>query len=71
MLRQLRERLEPSRKSGDVAAFSSALEQYARFQWRHMETEEREVPPLSFQHLDAEDWAVIDAAFTANREPRW
>lgn len=34
-----------------------------------MNTEEREVFPLAQKHLNAEDWAAIDAAFLANGNP--
>ena len=70
-LRNLRHALDQSRAASNVAAFAALLEQYAEFQWRHMEIEEQQVLPLAQEKLDESDWASINAAFAANREPRW
>ena len=34
-----------------------------------MAVEEREILPAAQQHLTASDWAELDAAFAANRDP--
>jgi hemerythrin-like domain-containing protein len=51
------------------AAFAAAIEQYVDAYLRHMEAEEREVLPAAERTLTPEDWATIDAAFAANRDP--
>jgi hemerythrin-like domain-containing protein len=50
-------------------AFESAMSQYARFYLDHMHTEETEILPLAEVALSAADWAELDAAFLANRDP--
>jgi hemerythrin-like domain-containing protein len=50
-------------------AFSRRVEEYARFHWDHMRTEERELLPLAEQYLTAEDWAVVDAGFAGSVDP--
>lgn len=70
-LRQLAALVRTARATGAVADFADALDRYARFLWRHMETEEQVLIPLAHQHLTAEDWSAVDAAFDANRQPRW
>jgi hemerythrin-like domain-containing protein len=52
---------------GDRAAVD--VSRYAQFHWNHMRCEERELLPLAEAHLRPEDWAQIDAAFTANDDP--
>ena len=54
---------------GGFPAFFAALNDYVAHEWQHMNTEENEVFPLARQHLLAEDWAEIDAAFLANDNP--
>lgn len=49
--------------------FAEAVERYVAGYLRHMEVEEREVLPFAERELDASDWAAIDAAFAANRDP--
>ena len=51
------------------AAFELAARQYADFYFEHMLLEEKQVLPLAERVLDAQDWAELDAAFTANRDP--
>jgi hemerythrin-like domain-containing protein len=46
----------------DVAA-------YARFLWDHMGREEGVILPQAKHWLQPEDWAEIEAAFIANRDP--
>ena len=52
-----------------LPAFRESVKDYVDFQWRHMSKEERHVLPLAREVLTAEDWAAIDAAFTANDNP--
>jgi len=55
----------------DAAALEQSVNSYARFVWDHMGREEGVVLPAAQKHLIAEDWAVIDAAFRANQDPRF
>ena len=48
-----------------------AVGRYATFQCEHMGREEGVVLPAAQRHLDADDWAAIDAAFAANADPRF
>ena len=50
-------------------AFESAAEAYVEFYLAHMALEEREILPLAERVLSADDWAVLDEAFTQNRDP--
>jgi hemerythrin-like domain-containing protein len=50
-------------------AFERTLQDYVEFYLRHMALEESEVLPAAQAALDAADWAEIDAAFAANRDP--
>ena len=50
-------------------AFERAAEQYVDNYLRHMAQEEAEILPAALQHLSAADWAELDAAFAANRDP--
>ena len=70
-LNAMRALLWSAQAAADVASFAAALDRYATFQWRHMEAEEQVVLPMARDHLSADDWAYIDAAFEANRQPRW
>ncbi len=51
------------------AAFEQAVERYIRFYLEHMATEEHEVLPAARRSLGPDDWAALDAAFAANRDP--
>ena len=51
------------------ADFEQAVERYIRFYLEHMALEEHEVLPAALRGLDAADWAQLDAAFAANRDP--
>lgn len=51
------------------AAFEAALRAHVAFSLQHIQVEEHEVLPLAEQMLDAADWAELDAAFLANRDP--
>ena len=50
-------------------AFERAAETYIRQYLEHMAVEETEILPAARQHLTAEDWQSLDAAFAANRDP--
>jgi hemerythrin-like domain-containing protein len=50
-------------------AFEHAVKGYVDFYLRHMALEEEEILPAAQRALDAADWADIDAAFAANRDP--
>jgi hemerythrin-like domain-containing protein len=50
-------------------AFERAVHGYVEFYLRHMAIEESQILPAAHRALDAADWAVIDAAFAANRDP--
>ncbi len=50
-------------------AFNQALERYIDGYLGHMAAEESEVLPAARQHLTEADWAMLDAAFAANRDP--
>lgn len=51
------------------AAFEEAAQKYIDFYGQHMALEEGQVLPLAEKVLTAEDWAELDAAFAANRDP--
>ncbi len=51
------------------ATFEASVKRYIDFYLTHMGIEENEVLPLALKHLTAEDWAELDAAFLANRDP--
>ena len=44
---------------------------YAGFLWDHMGREEGVILPAAQRFLLAEDWAAIDQAFAANRDPNF
>ena len=50
-------------------AFEQAAQRYVDFYLAHMALEEREILPLAQRVLSAEDWAQLDEAFSANRDP--
>ncbi|MGM9491932.1 hemerythrin domain-containing protein [Ideonella sp. YS5] len=51
------------------AAFDQAAHRYVDFYMAHMRLEEEQILPLAERVLTAEDWAELDAAFGANRDP--
>ena len=51
------------------AAFEQTAQRYVDFYLAHMALEEREILPLAERVLSAQDWADLDEAFTANRDP--
>jgi len=52
-----------------LAEFSARVDEYCRFHWDHMRTEEKELLPLAEKQLTAEDWARVDAGFAGNVDP--
>lgn len=50
-------------------AFERAAQGYVDFYLHHMAVEESQILPAALRALDASDWAAIDAAFAANRDP--
>lgn len=50
-------------------AFERSAQAYVDFYLAHMALEEREVLPLAQKVLTEQDWADLDEAFTANRDP--
>lgn len=50
-------------------AFEQAAERYVDFYLAHMAMEEREILPLAERVLTDDDWADLDEAFSANRDP--
>ncbi|MCI1193309.1 hemerythrin domain-containing protein [Calidifontimicrobium sp. SYSU G02091] len=50
-------------------AFEQALARYLDFYLQHMALEEHEVLPAARRTLTEADWAELDAAFAANRDP--
>ncbi len=50
-------------------AFEQAAHNYAQFYLAHMAMEEQQILPLAEQVLTERDWAELDAAFRANRDP--
>jgi hemerythrin-like domain-containing protein len=50
-------------------AFEMEAKSFMEFYFAHMATEEREILPLAERVLRVEDWAVLDGAFAANRDP--
>ncbi|MCK9258951.1 MAG: hemerythrin domain-containing protein [Azoarcus sp.] len=71
LLESVRKAMAAYRESGDIAGFERSLNAYAEFLWEHMRKEEEVVMPLAEQHLAAEDWEAIHAAFQANRSHAW
>jgi len=51
------------------SAFEQAVERYIRFYLEHMAAEERDILPAARAHFTEADWADMDAAFEANRDP--
>jgi hemerythrin-like domain-containing protein len=70
-IRELEHRLLAFEMMGESrrAAFEEAAERYVDFYLTHMALEERDVLPLAERVLTEDDWADIDAAFRANRDP--
>jgi nucleotide-binding universal stress UspA family protein/hemerythrin-like domain-containing protein len=52
-------------------ALEEGVTAYAGFLWDHLGREEGVILPAAQRHLLAEDWAAIDQAFAANRDPNF
>jgi nucleotide-binding universal stress UspA family protein/hemerythrin-like domain-containing protein len=59
------------RGDDDLDALASAVSRYAQFIWDHLGREEGVILPAAQRYLTADDWAAIDAAFSANEDPRF
>ena len=70
-IRVLEQALTRYRSGGaaEFPAFAEAVQAYASFHWDHMRAEEEELLPRARDHLTAEDWREIDAAFSGNADP--
>ena len=70
-IRTLEQLLTRYRHGGqaELAPFAAAVDEYAKFHWEHMRTEEDEVLPLAEKHLLPSDWQSIDAAFADHSNP--
>ena len=49
--------------------FDAMVDRYLAFSWKHLNLEEAELMPLARKSLSEEDWAEVDAAFSANYDP--
>jgi hemerythrin-like domain-containing protein len=49
--------------------FAAGVDAFCAHYLEHMRSEEEQVLPLAARVLTREDWAAIDAAFAANRDP--
>jgi nucleotide-binding universal stress UspA family protein/hemerythrin-like domain-containing protein len=58
-------------RGASLRALDEAVQRYASFLWEHMGREEGVILPAARRHLSADDWAAIDAAFSANEDPRF
>jgi hemerythrin-like domain-containing protein len=70
-VRELQHRLLAFELLGEPrrAEFEDAVERYVDRYLRHMALEESAVLPIARDSLTEEDWAELDAAFGANRDP--
>ena len=50
-------------------AFEDAFDRYRDSYLDHMEAEEKEILPVALKALSDADWALVDEAFEANRDP--
>ena len=50
-------------------AFEQAAQHYVNFYHAHMRLEEEQILPLAERVLTDDDWAELDEAFAANRDP--
>jgi branched-chain amino acid transport system ATP-binding protein len=51
------------------ADFEAVALRYIDATWKHISLEEKELLPMAVQRLAPADWAGIDAAFEANKDP--
>ncbi len=59
---------EENRPAG-AASFKAAVDAYADFHWNHMRKEEGQLLPFAEEHLQAEDWEAVGAAFGTHKDP--
>ena len=71
LLLDLKNALDACEGDGDPdwIGFANAVGRYREHQYNHVRTEEMEALPLARDHLSAEDWQEIDAAFSAHDDP--
>jgi len=71
MIRELEHALLGFEMLGEARreAFEQSARRYVDFYLAHMALEEREILPLAERMLSPEDWADLDEAFAANRDP--
>lgn len=71
LVARLRSTLAAYKQQGaaGLPAFLATVEEYNRFEWRHMATEERDVLPLARKALPAKEQAALDAVFSAHEDP--
>jgi hemerythrin-like domain-containing protein len=60
---------ETNQRQARHEAFEAAVNRYVDFYLEHMRIEETEVLPLAESALSDSDWAELDAAFLAHRDP--
>lgn len=60
---------ETNQREARREVFESAVQKYVTFYLEHMHLEETIVLPLAERALGVADWAELDAAFLANRDP--
>jgi branched-chain amino acid transport system ATP-binding protein len=67
----LREALRTYQAAGasGFTEFEAVALRYIDSTWKHISLEEKELLPLAVQRLAPADWAGIDAAFEANKDP--
>jgi hemerythrin-like domain-containing protein len=70
-MRELEQALVRFEEGGEAEfpPFAAALDRFVGRYREHMRKEERDVMPLARRVLDANDWAAIEAAFAAHRDP--
>lgn len=69
--RHLRDALRAYEAAGakGFADFQTVALRYIDSTWKHISMEEKELLPMAVQRLAPSDWAGIDAAFEANKDP--
>ena len=69
--RTLRAALSRYQAAGDAgfAEFEAVAKTYMDASWKHLGIEERELLPMARLKLAPQDWASINAAFEANKDP--
>jgi hemerythrin-like domain-containing protein len=60
---------ETDQREARRETFEAAVNRYVAFYLEHMRIEETELLPLAEATLSVDDWAALDAAFLANRDP--